>query len=272
MRYPFGYGLSYTTFAYSDLKVNAENVTFTITNTGSVAGAEVAQLYVAKPDAKVFRPAKELKGFVKVFLKPGESKAVTITLDDKTFRYWNVATDRWEVEGGNYQLLVGANVQDIRLTAEIALPGTGAPDPYAGKALEHYRTAHVQDVPDAEFEALLGRPLPEETTAIDRTMTLGELNHSRSPLCWLIAGVLTLLLRSGEKRGKPNLNILFQYNMPLRGLAQMTGGIIGEETVDGLVMEAKGFWVVGILRALVGLVQNAVANSRYQAKLDEQSR
>lgn len=272
VRYPFGYGLSYTTFAYSDLQVNADTVTFTLTNTGNCAGAEVAQLYVAKPDAKVFRPAKELKGFVKVFLQPGESKSVTIPLDDKTFRYWNVTTDRWEVEGGSYRLLVGANVQDIRLTAEIALPGTGAPDPYAGKELEHYRTAHVQEVPDAEFEALLGRPLPEEATAIDRTMTLGELHHSRSPLCWLIAGVLTLLVRSGEKRGKPNLNILFQYNMPLRGLAQMTGGIIGEETVDGLVMEAKGFWVIGILRALVGLLQNYVANNRYQAKLDEQSR
>ena len=272
VRYPFGYGLSYTTFAYNDLKVNADKVTFILTNTGSVAGAEIAQLYVAKPDATVFRPAKELKGFAKVFLKAGESKTVSIPLDDKTFRYWNVATDSWEVEGGSYQLLVGANVQDIRLTAEIALPGTGAPDPYAGKDLAHYRTAHVQEVSDAEFEALLGRPLPEETTAIDRTMTLGELNHSRSPLCWLIAGVLTRLLRSGEKRGKPNLNILFQYNMPLRGLAQMTGGIIGEETVDGLVMEAKGFWVIGILRALVGLLQNFVANSRYQAKLDEQSR
>ena len=272
VRYPFGYGLSYTTFAYSDLKVNADKVTFTLTNTGSVAGAEIAQLYVAKPDATVFRPAKELKGFAKVFLKAGESKTVTIPLDDKTFRYWNVATDSWEVEGGSYQLLVGANVQNIRLTADITLPGTGAPDPYAGKDLDHYRTAHVQEVSDAEFEALLGRPLPEETTAIDRTMTLGELHHSRSPLCWLIAGVLTLLLRSGEKRGKPNLNILFQYNMPLRGLAQMTGGIIGEETVDGLVLEAKGFWVIGILRALVGLLQNYVANSRYQAKLDEQSK
>ena len=272
VRYPFGYGLSYTTFAYSDLKVNADKVTFTITNTGSVAGAEIAQLYVAKPDATVFRPAKELKGFTKVFLKAGESKTVTISLDDKTFRYWNVATDRWEVEGGSYQLLVGANVQDIRLTADIALPGTGAPDPYAGKVLSDYRTGNIQNIPDAEFEALLGRPLPEEIAAIDRTMTLGELNHSRSPLCWLIAGVLTLLVRSSEKNGKPNLNVLFQYNMPLRGLAQMTGGIIGEETVDGLVMEAKGFWVIGILRALVGLLQNHVANSRYQAKLDEQSR
>ena len=272
VRYPFGYGLSYTTFAYSDLKVNAEKVTFTLTNTGSVAGAEIAQLYVAKPDATVFRPAKELKGFTKVFLKAGESKTVTIPLDDKTFRYWNVTTDRWEVEGGSYQLLVGANVQDIRLTAEITLPGTGAPDPYAGKVLSDYRTGNIQNIPDAEFEALLGRSIPEETTAIDRTMTLGELHHSHSPLCWLIAGVLTLLVRSGEKRGKPNLNILFQYNMPLRGLAQMTGGIIGEETVDGLVMEAKGFWVIGILRALVGLLQNFVANSRYQAKLDEQSR
>ena len=272
VRYPFGYGLSYTTFAYSDLKVNAENVTFTLTNTGSRAGAEIAQLYVAKPDAKVFRPAKELKGFAKVFLKAGESKAVTIPLDDKTFRYWNVATDRWEVEGGSYQLLVGANVQDIRLTAAITLPGTGAPDPYAGRELLDYRTGNIRNVPDAEFEALLGRSIPAETTAIDRTMTLGELHHSRSPLCWLIAGVLTLLLRSGEKKGKPNLNILFQYNMPLRGLAQMTNGMIGDEFVDGLVLEAKGFWVIGILRALVGLLQNYVANSRYQAKLDEQSR
>ena len=272
VRYPFGYGLSYTTFAYSDLKVNADKATFTLTNTGSVAGAEIAQLYVAKPDATVFRPAKELKGFTKVFLKAGESKTVTIPLDDKAFRYWNVATDSWEVEGGSYQLLVGANVQDIRLTADITLPGTGAPDPYAGKALPDYYTGNVQNIPDVEFEALLGRPLPKETTAIDRTMTLGELHHSRSPLCWLIAGVLTLLVRAGEKRGKPDLNILFQYNMPLRGLAQMTGGIIGEETVDGLVLEAKGFWIVGILRALVGLLQNFVANSRDQAKLDEQSR
>ncbi|MFR9065895.1 MAG: fibronectin type III-like domain-contianing protein [Faecalibacterium prausnitzii] len=136
-------------------------MTLTVTNTGSCAGAEVVQLYVAKPDAKVFRPVKELKGFAKVQLEAGESKTVTIPLDDKAFRYWNVKTDRWEVEGGSYQLLVGASSADIRLTAAVTVESTGAPDPYAGKNLEHYRTAQVQNVPDAEFEALLGRPMPE---------------------------------------------------------------------------------------------------------------
>ena len=272
VRYPFGYGLSYTSFAYSDLKVHEDKVTFTLTNTGNRDGAEIAQLYVAKLDATVFRPAKELKGFAKVFLKTGESRAVTILLDDKAFRYWNVQTNRWEVEGGSYQLLIGASVQDIRLMERVEVEGTDALDPYAGKKLPHYLTADIKNVSDAEFETLLGHPVPEEKTVIDRTMTLGELNHSRSPLCWLISGVLTLLLHSGEKSGKPDLNILFQYNMPLRALAQMTNGMIGDEFVDGLVLEAKGFWVVGILRALVGLVQNYVANSRYQAKLDEQSR
>lgn len=272
VRYPFGYGLSYTTFAYSDLKTDTDKVTFTITNTGEKDGAEIAQLYISKPNAEIFCPAKELKGFAKVFLKAGESKTVTIKMDDKAFRYWNVKTDHWETEGGAYQILIGASVQDIRLHTEVEISGTNAPNPYEGRGLLHYQTGDIKNVPTAEFEALLGHPVPEEKPVIDRTMTLGELNHSRSPLCWLIAGVLTLLLRSGEKKGKPDLNILFQYNMPLRGLAQMTGGMIGDETVNGLVLEAKGFWIIGILRALVGLVQNFVANSRYQAKLDEQSR
>lgn len=272
VRYPFGYGLSYTTFEYSDLKVNKDSAAFTITNTGDRDGAEIAQLYIAKPGAKIFRPERELKGFAKVFLKAGESRTVTISLDDKAFRYWNVQTNRWEVEGGTYQIQIGASVQDIRLTGQIEVKGTNAPDPYEGKKLACYRTATIKSVPDDEFETLLERPVPEEKTVIDRTMTLGELNHSRSPLCWLIAGVLTLLLKAGEKKGKPDLNILFQYNMPLRALAQMTNGAIGEEFVDGLVLEAKGFWVIGILRELVGLVQNFVNNSRYQAKLDEQSK
>ena len=265
--FPFGYGMSYTSFAYSDLKADETGVTLTVTNTGSCAGAEVVQLYVAKPDAKIFRPAKELKGFAKVYLEAGESRTVTIPLDDKAFRYWNVATHRWEVEGGSYQLLAGASSADIRLTAALTVAGTGAPDPYAGKDLEHYRTAQVQNVPDAEFEALLGRPIPENKVRIDRNMTLGEMGHGRSPLGWLVAAVLGALLRRSIKKGKPDLNILFQYNMPLRALAKMTNGAISMGMVDGIVMELQGFWIIGLVRVLVEAVKNVVLNSRMEERL-----
>ena len=265
--FPFGYGLSYTSFAYSDLKADETGVTLTVTNTGSCAGAEVVQLYVAKPDAKVFRPVKELKGFAKVQLEAGESKTVTIPLDDKAFRYWNVKTDRWEVESGSYQLLVGASSADIRLTAAVTVAGTGAPDPYAGKNLEHYRTAQVQNVPDAEFEALLGRPIPENKVHIDRNMTLGEMGHGRSPIGWLAAAVLGTLLRRSIEKGKPDLNILFQYNMPLRALAKMTNGAISMGMVDGIVMELQGFWIIGLVRVIVEAVKNLVLNSRMEERL-----
>ena len=265
--FPFGYGLSYTSFAYSDLKADETGVTLTVTNTGSCAGAEVVQLYVAKPDAKVFRPVKELKGFAKVQLEAGESKTVTIPLDDKAFRYWNVKTDRWEVEGGSYQLLVGASSVDIRLTAAVTVAGTGAPDPYAGKNLEHYRTAQVQNVPDAEFEALLGHAIPENKVHIDRNMTLGEMGHGRSPIGWLVAAVLGTLLRRSIKKGKPDLNILFQYNMPLRALAKMTNGAISMGMVDGIVMELQGFWIIGLVRVIFEAVKNLVLNSRMEERL-----
>ena len=267
VRYPFGYGLSYTTFAYKDLKAAPEGVTLTVTNTGRCAGAEVVQLYVAKPDAKVFRPAQELKGFAKVWLEAGESKTVSIPLDDKAYRYWNMATDSWEVEGGSYQLRVGASSADIRLTAEVVVLGSGAPDPYQSVDLPHYRTGEITSVPDAEFAALLGRPIPEDKIRIDRNMTLGELGHGRSPLGWLVAAVLGLLLKRSIQRGKPDLNILFQYNMPLRALAKMTNGAISMGMVDGIVMEAQGFWIIGLLRVIVEAVKNIAQNGAMEKRL-----
>ena len=265
--FPFGHGLSYTSFAYSDLKASADGVTLTVTNTGDRAGAEIVQLYVAKPDAKIFRPAQELKGFAKVPLRPGESQTVVIPLDDKAFRYWNIQTDRWEIEGGQYELRVGASCADIRLTAAVEIAGTDAPDPYAGKTLPHYRTGSVQNVPDAEWETLLGHAIPQDTIKIDRNMTLGELNHSRSPLGWLIWAVLTALLNASYKKGKPDLNILFQYNMPLRALAKMTGGAISMGMVDGLVMELQGFWIIGLVRIIYEAVKNQVLNAQMERRL-----
>ena len=265
--FPFGYGLSYTSFAYSELKADARSVTLTVTNTGSRAGAEIVQVYAAKPDAQIFRPAQELKAFTKVWLEAGESKTVTLPLDDKAFRYWNTKTDSWEVEGGTYELRVGASSADIRLTAAVEVNGTSAPNPYAGKALPHYTSGKVQRVPDDEWEILLGRPIPADTVKIDRNMTLGELNHSRSPLCWLVWAVLTMLLNASYKRGKPNLNVMFQYNMPLRALAKMTSGAISMGMVDGIVLEAKGFWVIGLLKVIVEAVKNIILNAQLESRL-----
>ena len=265
--FPFGYGLSYTSFAYSELKADARSVTLTVTNTGSRAGAEIVQVYAAKPDAQIFHPAQELKAFTKVWLEAGESKTVTLPLDDKTFRYWNTKTDSWEVEGGTYELRVGASSADIRLTAAVEVNGTSAPNPYAGKALPHYTSGKVQRVPDDEWETLLGRPIPADTVKIDRNMTLGELNHSRSPLCWLVWAVLTMMLNASYKRGKPNLNVMFQYNMPLRALAKMTSGAISMGMVDGIVLEAKGFWVIGLLKVIVEAVKNIILNAQLESRL-----
>ena len=267
VQYPFGYGLSYTSFAYSELKADARSVTLTVTNTGSRAGAEIVQVYAAKSDAQIFRPAQELKAFTKVWLEAGESKTVTLPLDDKAFRYWNTKTDSWEVEGGTYELRVGASSADIRLTAAVEVNGTSAPNPYAGKALPHYTSGKVQRVPEDEWEILLGRPIPADTVKIDRNMTLGELNHSRSPLCWLVWAVLTMLLNASYKRGKPNLNVMFQYNMPLRALAKMTSGAISMGMVDGIVLEAKGFWVIGLLKVIVEAVKNIILNAQLESRL-----
>ena len=265
--FPFGHGLSYTQFAYSDLHADAHSATLTVTNTGDRAGAEIVQLYVAKPNAEIFRPAQELKAFAKVQLAAGESKTVTLTLDDKAFRYWNTRTDSWEVEGGTYELRVGASSADIRLTAAVEVIGTDALTPYAGKALPHYQSGKVQTVPDAEWETLLGRPIPDDRVKIDRNMTLGELNHGRSPLGWLVWAVLTVLLNASCKKGKPDLNVLFQYNMPLRALAKMTNGAISMGMVDGIVMEVQGFWVIGLVRVIFEAVKNVILNAQLENRL-----
>ena len=267
VRFPFGYGMSYTTFAYSDMAADEQGVSLTVTNTGSVAGTEIVQLYVAKKSSELFRPAKELKGFARVTLAPGEKQRITITLDDKAFRFWNVKANRWEIEGGEYELLVGASVEDIRLCEKISVHGTAAVHPYEDRDLDCYYKGDVLNVSDADFEKLLGHPIPNGKTKIDRNLTLGELNHARSPLGWLVWLVLTILLDVSYKRGKPYLNILFQYNMPLRALAKMTNGAISMGMVDGIVMELQGFWILGLVRVIYEAIKNVVLNAQMEKRL-----
>ena len=267
VRFPFGYGMSYTTFAYSDMAADEQGVSLTVTNTGSVAGTEIVQLYVAKKNSELFRPAKELKGFARVTLAPGEKQRITIMLDDKAFRFWNVKANRWEIEGGEYELLVGASVEDIRLCEKISVHGTATVHPCEDVDLDCYYKGNVLSVSDADFEKLLGHPIPNGKTKIDRNLTLGELNHARSPLGWLVWLVLTILLDVSYKRGKPDLNILFQYNMPLRALAKMTNGAISMGMVDGIVMELQGFWILGLVRVIYEAIKNVVLNAQMEKRL-----
>lgn len=267
VRFPFGYGMSYTTFAYSDMAADEQGGSLTVTNTGSVAGTEIVQLYIAKKSSELFRPAKELKGFARVTLAPGEKQRITIMLDDKAFRFWNVKANRWEIEGGEYELLVGASVEDIRLCEKISVHGTATVHPYEDRDLDCYYKGDVLHVSDADFEKLLGHPIPNGKTKIDRNLTLGELNHARSPLGWLVWLVLTILLDVSYKRGKPDLNVLFQYNMPLRALAKMTNGAISMGMVDGIVMELQGFWILGLVRVIYEAIKNVVLNAQMEKRL-----
>jgi beta-glucosidase len=140
-RFPFGYGLSYTTFKYGNLAIKPADsgtksetlsaplyqVSFDVTNTGTREGADVAQVYVAEEaHAKVPRPAKELKGFARINLKPGETKTATVVLDGRAFAYYDVETKQWRADPGEFEILVGRSSQDMQLRGNLTLSAAGA--------------------------------------------------------------------------------------------------------------------------------------------------
>lgn len=132
VQFPFGHGLSYTSFAYSNMRVSAESfndmdglaVSVDVTNTGQMAGKEIVQLYVHDHESRLVRPYKELKGFDKVFLQPGETKTVTLALDSRAFAYFDTAYHQWITEAGQFDILVGASSADIRCCATVSLRST----------------------------------------------------------------------------------------------------------------------------------------------------
>ncbi len=268
VKYPFGYGLSYTTFAYSDIKADAKSVTFTVTNTGKVDGAEVAQVYVACRNGHVFRPKKELKGFTKVFLKAGESKTVTVELDDKAFRYFNVKTNKWEIETANYDICVAANANDVQLTATIRVVGTDAPNPYG--SLPSYESGKIMNVSDEEFEALLGRPIPDGSWSGDLQANdaICQLYYAKSAPARWIGNLLKDMKEKADASGKPDLNILFIYNMPFRALPKMAGGLMDMKMVDDIVFLVNGHFWRGLGRLIVDFFKNLGRNAAFNKKLE----
>ena len=235
--FPFGFSLSYTTFAYSDLKATEKQATFILKNTGKMDGAEVVQLYVHAKNPTVYRPIKELKGFEKVFLKAGESEEVTIELDDKAFRYWNRKTNRFEIDGGEYDIQICASSADVRLSASVTVKGTDAPACEDLFILQNYARGNIKAISDNEFESLLGHEIPDGKWAgtIQANDAIAQLYYAKSLKARLVWKVLTNLLNKSIEKGEPDLNITFIYNMPIRAIGKMAGGMVSQEMCDGIL-------------------------------------
>lgn len=259
VRYPFGYGLSYTSFAYSDLQVDEEGASFTLTNTGSVDGAEVAQMYVGLPKAKIFRPVYELKGFKKVFLKAGESKQVRIPFDSRTFRYFNVETNKWEVEGGVYRVYIGASASEIKLTGEIAKEGTTDVVPYDREKLPSYYSGKADDVNPVEFKELLGRDIPragykfykKRRMVIHENCTVADLRFSRRWIGRAFSGAIRFahsFLWGIGKRTLANTIMMGVYHQPIRGMAKFGG--LSRRQMEAMLMMFNGHLFKGVGRFL----------------------
>lgn len=266
VRYPFGYGLSYTEFAYSDLRIGEEGITFTLANVGGADGAEVAQLYVGGPGKEVFRPRKELKGFARVYLRAGEGKSVTIPFDDKTFRYWNTVTQRWEEEKGAYEVYVGSSVVDVRLRGVCIREGTGAKAPYDITGLGSYTEGKVQGISDEVYQKLFHTPpiRREWSGQLGKNDAICQMYYARSPLARGIYRFLTNKKDRNEAKGKIDLNVLFIYNMPFRAVAKMTHGMVGMKMVDGMVEAVNGRLFRGLWKIIGGFFSNRNGNRKYE--------
>lgn len=206
--FPFGYGLSYTTFAYSDLSVSTHSlkdsdtlqVSVKVTNTGTMQGKEIVQLYVKDILSNVVRPEKELKGFAKIDLQPGETKVVNFTLDSRAFAYYNVKLKDWHVETGEFEILVGASSEEIMLTESVVVEST-APLPKS-----YTRNSTVGD--------LMGDP---QAAAVIQAMLTQ-------------AGEMMPMLQDGS-----DMMIEMMRNMPIRAMVMFSQGAMTEQGLEELL-------------------------------------
>ena len=273
VQFPFGFGLSYTQFAYSGLKINGNTVTCAIKNTGNAAGAEVAQLYVRDKKSTAFRPEKELKGFEKVFLKPGESKTVTFKLDERSFSFYNTKTKSWCVEAGEFEMLIGAACDDIRLRSTITKKGSaasGIPD-FRKSAPAYYglKGFTPADVPAGQFTALLGRPLPPGDLEPGASITLNDSLedalrlHPTAQTVWnIVIDPIMQLVMKAMTNGAYVTNAL---QAPMFCYYAMTNGVLDHRAIEGIRKicneDWSGLWdiavsVPGIIEGIPRITEN----------------
>ena len=266
--YPFGYGLSYTEFKYSDIEADKEKVSFYIENIGKVAGEEIAQLYIGLKTSKVFRAKIELKGFEKVYLNPGEKKKVTIYFDDKSFRFYNVITNAFEVESGEYDIYIGRNCLDICLQFTLSIEGNAKIFPYNKNKLPSYFDGNIVNISDEEYRNLLGRDIPDGSWSGELGINdaLCQMYYAKSFIARYIYKVLDKRLKKSLEAGVPDLNTLFQFNMPFRAIGKMSNGQVSMEMVKSIVLLVNGHFFRGFFGIIFGYFKNRKANKMYRKK------
>lgn len=254
VRYPFGHGLSYTEFTYSDLQVEDRTVTVTVSNTGTVPGAGVVQLYIASPCSGLARPEKELKGFARVELQPGESKTVAFELDDRSFAVW---ADGWKIPAGTYGILVGASSRDIRLQAELTVEGetVAAPDWQRGSWYETLKGTPTR----AEWEQLMGHPVPvvPEPKKGSFTMDSTCMEMRDSSFMMKIQYKVTESIVAKSFGGKKDLSdpayrmmLTCATDCPMRSVVISSGGTMSDSLAKGMLHMANGRYLKGLAAML----------------------
>ena len=254
VRYPFGHGLSYTAFQYSDLTIRDRKVSVQVKNIGPVSGAEVVQLYIAPAKGGIFRPTKELKGFERVELESGESKTVEFILDDRSFAIWS---DGWKIPGGTYRIQIGASCQDIRLEQSVAVTGEQIPIP-AWQAGSWYDT--LQDTPTREeWEKVMGHPvpIPAEPQKGQFSMDSTCMEMKDHSLVMKIQYKVTEHIVARSFGGKKDMNdpayrmmITCATDCPMRSVVISSGGMLSESLAEGLLQMANGHYIKGIITML----------------------
>ncbi|NLG96086.1 MAG: glycosyl hydrolase [Chloroflexi bacterium] len=259
--FPFGHGLSYTTFEYSDLRLNRSGDTvtavFKVKNTGSIAGKETAQLYVRDVESAAFRPEKELKGFAKVELQPGEEREISIALGPRAFAYYDAGSREWVVEPGDFEILVGASSRDIRLKAVLCLEtGQGKVSPVDKQALAaYYHPAKDAPFSQEDFEALLGRPvpanIPPQKGQYDLNTPVFDMTGSwiGRALYKAVDNNMRRVVAGKEDTPTGALMLAMGRELPLRGML-MGGGSLNRSKLEALAMMINGQFLKGLFAFL----------------------
>lgn len=258
--FPFGYGLSYTTFEYSDLKIDKFSVSYKITNTGKYAGAEVSQLYVKDTSPVVFKPEKELKGFAKTYLQPGHSKVVTHELDYRSFAFYNTKTNSWYASNGKYEICIGASSRDIRLSQVVDLNLSKEKQEvidYKSICPVYYQLDSVNEIPLEQYTLLYGKEVPQNKPLVRGT--LGRNATMQDLSCCLIGKIILKiapsLIKSNVKDADITTLMMMEKGMrelPVRALSSITTGLVSYKIIDGLLLAANKHRIRSLFTLIAG--------------------